>query len=556
MPTISAPSTLNDRSTSLVTFKILSDGDDVTTRIGVVGIAVTYAIGKVASAILTLSEGDIPNQTMPTSDADTFITGKPIEIKVGYHSQEDTIFKGIIVRHRVSVLRNKPIQLIVECKDPSVKMTVRRRSAYFYEQTDSAIIEQIISDYNGLEADIDRTDMNHPCLVQHNASDWDFAVSRAESQGLLVWTADGKFYAKKPDFGSNPLKTLSYATGGIIEFEADIDARNSFSTVESAAWDEAQQSLTTESASEPDGYTEQGNLSASSIADEGVHAETLRLLRGGYLEAIELQTWADAQLSRSRLAKIRGRVSIIGTPDIKPMHWLTFDGMGARFQGKTMVSAVRHEILRGVWTTHCEFGLSPQFFSQTASDIQATAAAGLLPAVHGLHIGRVTKLEGDDVGNGSRIQVVIPYLDAAGQQSDGIWARFANTTAGDNRGFVFRPELNDEVIVGFLNDDPRDAIVLGSLYAPNRAVPVTAADDNNEKGIYCREGMKLVFNDEEKSVTITTSGNNTILINDNDQTIKIEDQRGAKLEFTTSGITLDAGSGVLEIKGSMVKINS
>ena len=107
-----------------------------------------------------------------------------------------------------------------------------------------------------------------------------------------------------------------------------------------------------------------------------------------------------------------------------------------------------------------------------------------------------------------------------------------------------------------MNDDPRDAIVLGSLFATNRAAPVEAADANNEKGIYSREGMKLIFNDEDKSITIITEGGNKIVVNDNDQSIKIEDQRGAKLEFTTAGITLDAGSGEVAITGTMVKINS
>ena len=182
MPEISAPSTLSERSTDLVTFKILSNGTDLTTRIGVVGITVSSAVGRIGSAILTLSEGDLPSQKMPVSDADWFTPGKQIEVKVGYHSNETTIFKGIVVRHRVSVLQYKPTLMIVECRDPSVKMAARRRSAYFYEQTDSDIVTQIVGDYSGIETDIDATQINHPSIVQHHASDWDFVVSRAESQ--------------------------------------------------------------------------------------------------------------------------------------------------------------------------------------------------------------------------------------------------------------------------------------------------------------------------------------------------------------------------------------
>jgi Rhs element Vgr protein len=552
MPPISAPSTLSERSTSLVTFKILSAGDDITTRISVVGIAITRMIGRVSSAVLTIADGDIPRQTMPVSDSDWFLIGKEIEIKTGYHMQEETVFKGIVVKHQVKVLKNKPIQLLVECKDTLIKTTTRRRSAYFYEQTDKDIIEQILSDYSGIETDIDNTTLNHASLVQYFSSDWDFIVSRAESQGLLVWTDDGKLLAKKPDFSASPKLTLSYASGQIIEFEANIEARNSFSNVEATTWDSADQRLAHESADEPSGFSEQGNISASDIAS-ALHEATTPLLKGGEFNAAELQLWADAHLHRSRLAKVRGRVAVIGTAAIKPMDWISLDKMGSRFQGKAMVSAINHEILRGLWTTHIEFGLAPQFFSETTPDIAAPPAAGLVPAVHGLHIGIVKQLEGDDTGGGGRIKVLIPYIDA---QSEGIWARLSHVTAGNNRGFVFRPELEDEVIVGFLNDDPREAIVLGSLYAINNPAPIEPQDDNNEKGIVFRGGMKMMFNDEDKTVTIITEQGNQIVINDNEQSIKIEDQRGAKLAFESSGITLDAGSGQVVIKGSMVKINS
>jgi len=46
---------------------------------------------------------------------------------------------------------------------------------------------------------------------------------------------------------------------------------------------------------------------------------------------------------------------------------------------------------------------------------------------------------------------------------DGIWARISTLDAGKQRGTFFRPEIGDEVIVGFLNDDPRYPVVLGMV---------------------------------------------------------------------------------------------
>jgi Rhs element Vgr protein len=550
LPEISSPTTLNGRDTSLVTFKIISNGDDVTTRIGVTGITIQKAINRVGYALLNIADGDIPSQTMPVSDADWFVIGKEIEIKLGYHLIEVTVFKGIVTRHSVRVLQSKHPELMVEIKDPSVKTTTIRRSTHFYNQSDADILSQLLSGY-GVDSDVDSTDLNHAFLVQNHCTDWDFMLSRADSQGLLVWTDNGKFYAKKPNFGAQPRLTLSYASGQILEFEADIKAENSYANVTAHHWDSAEQTLVDDQAAEPSG-TEQGNMEASSIASV-LHDGPNNLYRPSDAESIELQTWADTALQKSRLAKIRGRVSVIGTPDIKPMDWIRFDGFGERFNGKAFVSAVQHEILRGVWTTHIEFGLSPKFYMQQTPDIADLPAAGLVPHINGLHIAKVTKLEGDSQG---RIQVVVPYLgQVGGGTSDGIWARLCHVTAGDARGMVFYPELDDEVIVGFLNDDPRNAVILGALHSQNAASPVEAADANPEKGVYCREGMKLVFNDEEKSVTIETESGNKISVSDNDQKISIEDQRGAKIEFTAQGITIDAGSGNVTVKGTVINLN-
>lgn len=91
--------------------------------------------------------------------------------------------------------------------------------------------------------------------------------------------------------------------------------------------------------------------------------------------------------------------------------------------------------------------------------MQPKSASGLLPAVKGLQIGVVVQLEqypnGDD-----RVRVRMPLVD---NEDNGVWARVATLDAGENRGSFFRPEMGDEVVLGFLNDDPRDPVILGML---------------------------------------------------------------------------------------------
>ncbi|TEB40308.1 Rhs element Vgr protein, partial [Flavobacterium circumlabens] len=89
-------------------------------------------------------------------------------------------------------------------------------------------------------------------------------------------------------------------------------------------------------------------------------------------------------------------------------------------------------------------------------------------------------------------------------EEQGIWCRVASPDAGENRGFFFRPEIEDEVIIGFINEDPNNAIVLGMLHSSGKPAPITAADANHQKGIVTRSEMKVVFDDEKKSIGIET----------------------------------------------------
>ena len=77
---------------------------------------------------------------------------------------------------------------------------------------------------------------------------------------------------------------------------------------------------------------------------------------------------------------------------------------------------------------------------------------------------------------------------------------------------------------------------MGALHSKNTSAPVSADDQNNEKGIYSKGGMKVVFNDQEESITMSTSD-------------------GSKISMDKTGITIDAGSGMVTIKGSTIMLN-
>jgi uncharacterized protein involved in type VI secretion and phage assembly len=218
-----------------------------------------------------------------------------------------------------------------------------------------------------------------------------------------------------------------------------------------------------------------------------------------------------------------------------PGQLIQLNGVGDRFEGKLFVTGIRHQITEGLWQTTFQFGINPEWFVQTYN-VQQPLSGAMLPAIRGLHIGIVTQLESDPDGE-DRILVKIPVIN---NDEDGIWCRVATLDAGDKRGTFFRPEISDEVIVGFINNDPRHAVVLGMLNSSAKPAPLTAADDNHEKGYVSRSEMKMIFNDDKKSFSLETPGGNKFIITEDEKKIHLEDQNGNKITMNEDGIKIES----------------
>ena len=527
------------RSADLVTFKILVEGEELSSTYQVLSIAVQKEINRIPWAKIVLLDGDPAQQDFVLSNENFFVPGKEIEIKAGYHNEDETIFKGIVIRHNLKI-RSDKAQLEIECKDKAVKLSIGRKSKYFYDSKDSDILEEIIGAH-GLEADVDATGVDYPEMVQYRVSDWDFCVTRAQANGKVCVVDDGKFSVLTPDYEQSEKMTLVYGAT-ILDFDAEMDARNQFANVTSFGWDVANQEVIEKEANNADVQLN-GNISASELASV-IELDKLELRDGSASTDAGLQDWANAKKLFNQLSKIRGRVRFQGVADVKPNTTLALSGVGDRFNGKVYVSGVRHQVSEGNWTTDAQFGIDPLWFSETV-DINEMPAAGLLGAVSGLHVAKVTQIH-DDPNGEYRVKVRMPIIN---KDEQGVWARVATLDAGDNRGSFFRPELDDEVIVGFLNDDPNDPVILGMLNSSALPAPLEPEEPNNEKGFITRSELKFLFNDEKKSIVLETPGGKIITVDDDSGTIKIEDESGNVSTFDSSGITLES-SGDISIKAT------
>lgn len=531
--------------TGYISFNIKVEGSEVSQTYEFISITTHKEVNRVPLARLILKDGDPAKEDFEISNEDKFLPGKKIEIAAGYDGDNKTLFKGIIVKHGIKIRENGISTLQLECRDESIKMTVGRHNKYFADQKDSDVMEELVKAY-GLKATVDATKATHAELVQYYCTDWDFLMSRAEMNGQLVHVSDGVVTVKAPKMSGDAPLNLIYGDS-LYEFEAEMDARYQFQAVKSSAWDYANQQVATEEGKAPE-KNGIGNFSEKKLA-EVIGLSSLDYQHSGQVLKEELKDWANAQFVKSHLAKVIGRAKFRGYPDLKLGDLVGFNGVGERFNGKGYVTAIRQEMMDGQWYTHIQFGRSPEWFYQEF-ELSERPASGLLPGVCGLQIGVVTKLENDPDGE-FRIQVQLPLVDSA---NDGVWARLASLDAGNDRGFVFRPEIGDEVIVGFLNDDPRDPIVLGMLHSSKLPAPIEAKDDNHEKGLVTRSKMRVHFDDDKKIMTFETPAGNTVVLDEDSKSILLEDQNGNKITMDSNGITLESAKDIVLKATGNVKV--
>lgn len=537
------------QSADLPTFQIFAGGQELPSTANAIAVMVTLATNRIPTARLIFKDGDAAKEDFPLSNSAVLIPGQEIAILAGYHNDNNPIFKGIVVKQTLQVKSNHTTYLVVECKDRCYPLSLGRKSKYFPDATDSDAIEEILQAY-GLEKTVEASSVKHRRLVQYDASDWDFLVSRSEANGQIVLVDSGKVTITKPDLSSTPTVKLTYGAN-ILSLDAVLDATYQPNSITCLAWNPAEQAVVEAEAASPQ-VREAGNLAAADLAGK-VAASSVRYTHTGHLSSDALQAWADAQKLRQVLSKIRGVARCKGLPQLKPGQVIELAGVGDRFTGNVFVSGVHHELSEGAWGMDVQFGLAPEQFTETF-DVTDRPAAGLLPAVHGLQIGVVSQLEGDPDGE-HRILVTMPAVDPT---APGLWARVASLDAGKDRGAFFLPEVGDEVVLGFLNSDPSEAIVLGMLNSSKNPAPETAADANPIKGFYTREKLKLVFNDEKKIIRLETPKGYVLQLSEDEGAILIQDENQNKIQLNQDGIALESGKDITvkDANNNMVKLSA
>lgn len=198
--------------------------------------------------------------------------------------------------------------------------------------------------------------------------------------------------------------------------------------------------------------------------------------------------------------------------------------------------------------------------------------------INGVVVGIVT--DNDDPQKLGRIKITFNWL-SGNNRTD--WTRVATLYAGPDRGSLFTPEVEDEVLVAFEHGDINRPFVIGGLWNDEGKPPqpetdntlkklktksgheITLLDKENQEKIEIKSksGHKILLDDSsgsEKITIVDKSGNNSIQIDSVQNSIKISSNQKLSLQSPNIEINADAtmtikSGGTMNIQGALVKIN-
>ncbi|MCU0429381.1 MAG: type VI secretion system tip protein VgrG [Cytophagaceae bacterium] len=519
------------------------DGTALQDSIEIISISTAILANKIPSASIVFSFGGL-NEEDYSFEAKKFAPGKKVEIKVGYDSKTEKIFTGIItkVAHKFS----SQFQLVLHLRGECIKLSTQRKYGVFQKKKDSDIISEIIQKA-GLTVSCDATSVMHEEMVQYGCSDWDFILMRAENCGMLLIEQDGKIKVAKPNFSEGAALTLA-GFNGVYSMDLEVDSTFQFKNVETLSWiPKDQKSLSSKVSSSEEMKMEAtfSNSNLSSVLNTKPYAvyTPLNIAKDG------LDNISKGKLMRVALDKVKGEIEIIGTSAISCGDILEIKNM-QDFSGKVYVTGVTHLVEDAEWKTILTIGMPFGSYAEETPMISVPAAAGTLAPIKGLASGVVKKIHEDKDGQ-YRVEVALPMLGSTLENLH-VHARLSNLYASNGFGSFFYPEIGDEVILGFLHEDPSQPVILGMLYSSKNKPFFTPDDKNQFKGIVTKSKITIKIDDEDKILTIETPAKNSVVLDDKEGQIVITDKNKNTITMSKDGITISSEKDIImKAKGNI-----
>lgn len=497
-------------------------------------------------------------------DEDRFKLGTRIEIAFRAESDPVVVTSGEVTAIAVEPGVSGRHELVVTGLDLTHRMARGGKSRAFTNMTDADIARRIAGEY-GLDVEIDGTSEVRQHTMQHGETDYAFLRRIASRLGYDFWITEQKFHFKQKPAGRRQPPVLTWGEN-LHDFKVRFASSEVCDEIVVTAWDPVDKRTITGRATAPDPGSDAPAVQEMASAVRRNFGHVTR--RAGQFPAAS-QSEADARAEALLLKASGGQVVLRGEAMGNP--WLGAGGdvrlerVGRRLAGRYRVTSVQHTygterpyVTRFVCGGKEADGLVDLLGGGGVAARQENRAWGSLV------IGVVTN--NDDKDGQGRVKVKFPTLS----DDESAWARVTGAGGGSKRGVLWLPEVGDEVLVGFENDDKARPIVLGGLWGRKDGPPedkVTQDGKVKQRILASRKDHRLVMIDDPVSAVELKLGDSGCLLHLEQSESKLTGERklivtAEQIEIKASNkLTLQAqqidvtATGALTVSGQPIRLN-
>ncbi|WP_439412915.1 phage baseplate assembly protein V [Enterobacter ludwigii] len=521
-----------------ITLKI----DDHESTLGIRHLRVQQQINDIPVARLELR--------IPTDNPGMMNTGSPQEIsrftpgaRVEITLDETPLFNGYLVQKKM-LLKGKYWSVRLEARHALQKLTFLPRSRVFRQNNDGAVLEELLKPTN-VKVKMDQQTKvllgnEHDQLIQFRLSDWQFLCSRLLSTNCWLLpdaASDGGIIRPLSDAAVNH-RELARDSDKYTLYEVNLsfDDRFTLDSLSLQGWDIAAQGLTAEQKSQSGTFCPWKPAVQAGQSPDGAQDYALAF---SMMPEATLKTLSDSWLNHQQMTGVQGSVLLAGTRDFAPGDSLTLSNFGMELDGTVILSGVNQQFdTENGWRSELVIGMPASMLEPA-------------PPVRSLHIAKVAEFTADPL-NLERIAIHLPALNLPDSL---VFARLSKPWASNGSGFCFYPEPGDEVVVGFIDSDPRYPMILGALHNPKNIAPFPPDEKNNRKELvvsHAGNTQALMINTDEKTLMLRAEDNTLTLTSEGG--IQVQTPKALNLHADMLG--LQAGSD-LSIEGKQqVEITS
>ncbi|SOD70947.1 uncharacterized protein involved in type VI secretion and phage assembly [Jatrophihabitans sp. GAS493] len=450
-------------------------------------IRIERGIGEVGRATLTFID---ENYELATQRL--FSLGSTVTLAAGDRTE---LMRGVVTGTGIESGSSGVPHLSVVVHEATFRMTRNSQSRSFAQVKYSDIVSKLASEH-GLQADVASSPGLVPYLLQ-SGSDFDFLNAVVERAGFVWWMHEGTLLAKPRGTSSGSLVTTTMGED-LLEYSVSATALRPNKVVV-GGWDARNQQDLVGSEAEtattfvPDATIFDGYKSSKSLGDA-----VFTTAGPTPADGTEATLQARSIMNELAASALVARGTCHGSALLRPSVTITLANAGPA-SGSYLLTRIEHRYdSRGFETRFTAGGYQPATLLDTLGGGRRSDGGGLSFA-H-LTVGIVTDVNDPDKMGSVKIRF---NSMGAGVDVGSSWARLMTVGAGANRGVVFQPEINDEVLVAFEDGDTRRPVVLGGLFSAKKPLPNWAVEGSavSARRITSRDGHFIEFSDGSDPAT-------------------------------------------------------